>query len=146
VYDYIFLVFRALRRFASLKDEIQYRMSMYGQVPPRHKSFVTVGQEANGVNHRNGDIASTARQIKKPSVITPLSRILPDRLLKNVDKQGKHPMHHNKTINDLKVAFSEYYLMLVLLQRYQLLNFTGFRKVLKKHDKRFHTTRGDEWR
>ncbi|CAF4445027.1 unnamed protein product, partial [Adineta steineri] len=36
--------------------------------------------------------------------------------------------------------------MLILLQKYQLLNFTGFIKILKKHDKLFHTTRGDEWR
>lgn len=47
---------------------------------------------------------------------------------------------------DLKLAFSEFYLMLVLLQNYQTLNFTGFRKILKKHDKLFQTTRGEEWR
>jgi SPX domain protein involved in polyphosphate accumulation len=36
--------------------------------------------------------------------------------------------------------------MLILLQKYQLLNFTGFRKILKKHDKLFQTNRGEEWR
>ena len=36
---------------------------------------------------------------------------------------------------DLKLAFSEFYLSLILLQNYQNLNFTGFRKILKKHDK-----------
>ena len=36
---------------------------------------------------------------------------------------------------DLKLALSEFYLSLVLLQNYQSLNFTGFRKILKKHDK-----------
>lgn len=36
---------------------------------------------------------------------------------------------------ELKLAFSEYYLSLILLQNYQNLNFTGFRKILKKHDK-----------
>lgn len=28
----------------------------------------------------------------------------------------------------------------------QNLNFTGFRKILKKHDKIFETTRGADWR
>jgi len=40
-----------------------------------------------------------------------------------------------KSVNDIKLALSEFYLSLVLLQNYQSLNFTGFRKILKKHDK-----------
>uniref|UniRef100_A0A1Y1NEK8 SPX domain-containing protein n=1 Tax=Photinus pyralis TaxID=7054 RepID=A0A1Y1NEK8_PHOPY len=40
-----------------------------------------------------------------------------------------------RKIQDLKLAFSEFYLSLILLQNYQNLNFTGFRKILKKHDK-----------
>ena len=46
---------------------------------------------------------------------------------------------------DLKLAFSEFYLSLVLLQNYQSLNFTGFRKILKKHDKLLETETGLEW-
>ncbi|EJW80594.1 EXS family protein [Wuchereria bancrofti] len=42
---------------------------------------------------------------------------------------------HAKTAQQLKLAFSEFYLSLVLLQNYQQLNATGFRKILKKHDK-----------
>ena len=42
---------------------------------------------------------------------------------------------HVRTMHDLKLAFSEFYLGLILLQNYQTLNFTGFRKILKKHDK-----------
>ncbi|KAF7695574.1 xenotropic and polytropic retrovirus receptor 1a isoform X1 [Silurus meridionalis] len=52
--------------------------------------------------------------------------------------------HHN--IKDLKLAFSEFYLSLILLQNYQNLNFTGFRKILKKHDKILETQRGADWR
>lgn len=40
-----------------------------------------------------------------------------------------------RKLHDLKLAFTEFYLSLVLLQNYQSLNFTGFRKILKKHDK-----------
>lgn len=40
-----------------------------------------------------------------------------------------------KTTKELKLAYSEYYLSLTLLQNYQEMNFTGFRKILKKHDK-----------
>lgn len=47
---------------------------------------------------------------------------------------------------DLKLAFSEFYLMLILLQNYQQLNYMGFRKILKKHDKLFSTQRGENWR
>lgn len=40
-----------------------------------------------------------------------------------------------RKVQELKLAFSEFYLSLILLQNYQTLNFTGFRKILKKHDK-----------
>jgi len=43
--------------------------------------------------------------------------------------------HVYKSVNDIKLALSEFYLSLILLQNYQSLNFTGFRKILKKHDK-----------
>lgn len=89
--------------------------------------------------------------------------------------QEERCKHHN--IKDLKLAFSEFYLSLILLQNYQVsaphehhnpaatrsslggfslfsspchcrqnLNFTGFRKILKKHDKILDTSRGADWR
>ena len=44
----------------------------------------------------------------------------------------------------LKRDFSELYLNLVLLQNFQQLNHTGFRKILKKHDKLGRSTRGKD--
>lgn len=38
-------------------------------------------------------------------------------------------------INRYKISLSELYLHMVLLQNYQVLNHTGFRKILKKYDK-----------
>ena len=44
-----------------------------------------------------------------------------------------------RTKRSIELAFSEFYLSVVLIQNYQTLNFTGFRKILKKHDKvRYH--------
>lgn len=51
-----------------------------------------------------------------------------------------------RKMQDLKLAFSEFYLSLILLQNYQNLNFTGFRKILKKHDKLLTTNVGAKWR
>ncbi|XP_053952692.1 xenotropic and polytropic retrovirus receptor 1 [Anastrepha ludens] len=51
-----------------------------------------------------------------------------------------------RKIQDLKLAFSEFYLGLILLQNYQNLNFTGFRKILKKHDKLLNVCDGVKWR
>ncbi|OAF68644.1 hypothetical protein A3Q56_03573 [Intoshia linei] len=45
----------------------------------------------------------------------------------------------------LKLAFSEYYLSLAILQDFKRLNFTGFRKILKKFDKIFQSDEGSEW-
>ena len=41
----------------------------------------------------------------------------------------------SKRLREAKLAFSEFYLNLVLLQNYEQLNSTGFRKICKKHDK-----------
>ncbi|EDW37732.1 GL21369 [Drosophila persimilis] len=51
-----------------------------------------------------------------------------------------------RKLQDLKLAFSEFYLGLILLQNYQNLNFTGFRKILKKHDKLLSVDYGARWR
>ncbi|XP_046733957.1 xenotropic and polytropic retrovirus receptor 1-like isoform X1 [Diprion similis] len=57
----------------------------------------------------------------------------------------KKPVSARK-IQELKLAFSEFYLSLILLQNYQNLNFTGFRKILKKHDKLLNVEVGSKWR
>lgn len=49
-------------------------------------------------------------------------------------------------LRDLKLALSEFYLSLILLQNYQNLNFTGFRKILKKHDKLLNISNGALYR
>lgn len=51
-----------------------------------------------------------------------------------------------RKLRELKLGFSEYYLSLILLQNYQNLNYTGFRKILKKHDKLLAVDSGTKWR
>ena len=47
--------------------------------------------------------------------------------------------------NDLKFAYKEFYLNLIILQNFRVLNQTGFRKIAKKHDKVVVSTRGQEF-
>jgi len=54
---------------------------------------------------------------------------------KNKGKASAKPLLPTRKLRELKLAFSEFYLSLILLQNYQTLNHTGFRKILKKHDK-----------
>lgn len=51
-----------------------------------------------------------------------------------------------KKLEEMKFALGEFYFSLVLIQNFQQLNFTAFRKILKKHDKMFKTTTGVEYR
>ena len=118
---------------------------MYGPLSSQSEPSTTFNRAANKVGHVNDRKTIKTSQGQRPSLIAPLARILPDRLLKNTDDKGDQPMKLKNT-HSLKVAFSEFYLMLILLQKFQLLNFTGFRKILKKHDKLFQTTRGNDWR
>lgn len=67
-------------------------------------------------------------------------------LIRAFDRQAQEVKIHTRKIHDLKLAFSEFYLSLILLQNYQNLNFTGFRKILKKHDKLLGTNLGGQWR
>jgi xenotropic and polytropic retrovirus receptor 1 len=81
--------------------------------------------------------------VQKPSLQK--ENNLKQRLVEQTRKRNIKKKQYKKT-NDLKLAFSEYYLFLILLQNYQSLNFTGFRKILKKHDKIYRTESGAEWR
>ena len=65
--------------------------------------------------------------------------------IKKLDPR-EHMISHKSKMHEMKLAFSEFYLSLVLLQNYQNLNYTGFRKIMKKHDKLFETDSGSKWR
>lgn len=82
------------------------------------------------------DLQHYTEHEKKPSTLH-----LRHRRRSNVaffkEKENKE-LNRTRKLHDMKLAFSEFYLSLILLQNYQTLNFTGFRKILKKHDKVRH--------
>uniref|UniRef100_A0A1B0A5H6 SPX domain-containing protein n=1 Tax=Glossina pallidipes TaxID=7398 RepID=A0A1B0A5H6_GLOPL len=76
-----------------------------------------------------------------------LDRISASRLslMRNRVIDGMKERGNKTKLSKLRMAFSELYLHLVLLQNYQLLNYTGFRKILKKYDKLLGDVKGREW-
>lgn len=80
-----------------------------------------------------GEIGSEGTQQKLSGLASGAQTITQRLLEKNRERQAKKKIF--RKAYDLKLAFSEFYLALILLQNYQNLNFTGFKKILKKHDK-----------
>jgi hypothetical protein len=147
-------IFRALRRWETLKSEVGHLEQARRHAS--HRSAVTssgnaaeIAQNTDAVTTADGSTSTTKKRRsthnEDQSVMAPLTRVLPERLIERTREKQTQRVHYRKR-TDLKLAFSEFYLMLVLLQNYQTLNFTGFRKILKKHDKLFQTTRGEDWR
>jgi hypothetical protein len=134
--------FRALLRLEVLKNELEclqksseHRRSSFSNVSYRKKNDTDVSGNINNISNSN-DIENShswmnSFKLKRPSII---------------NEFGRTKRHQFRKLNDIKLAFSEFYLMIILLKNYQTLNYTGFRKILKKHDKLFETTRGNEWR
>ena len=58
---------------------------------------------------------------------------------------GLRPRKIKNQESTLKMAYSELYLGLSLLQNFQQLNYTGFRKILKKFDKLAGSERGKQY-
>ena len=135
----------ATRKFSNLKSDLQLfktkqQLSEISQdrrgsslLRRRgRRSTVTPNDQQPGEEEESGDR-------KLGMVVAPLINkfptVIPGRTSGNTRK-----------LHELKLAFSEFYLSLVLLQDYQNLNFTGFRKILKKHDKLLNTDAGQKWR
>lgn len=125
------------------------------------RKFENLKAELKGSEYRKGDksgldvsAATTSAAARAGSIIdnidanmdkTDAQQTFTKRLLEKT-RERQQKKRQFKKIHDLKLAFSEFYLSLILLQNYQSLNFTGFRKILKKHDKLFKTDSGNEWR
>ena len=125
-----------------LKDELQcienanrnrhlaYSNTLYPKTTEaKVNEDVEIASNSNGEGNSNSWIDNL--ELKHPNSISRRSRM-------------KH--HQFRKIRDLKLAFSEFYLMLIFLKNYQTLNFTGFCKILQKYDTLFETTSSNQWR
>lgn len=113
---------------------------------PPHHQVADHRQSANNIKiNDSNNQPPTTTQATVANQNTSLARNLHHSGHTNYGTLGTSIGIDRKKINDLKLAFSEFYLSLVLLQNYQRLNFTGFRKIFKKHDKLFGNEEGKRW-
>ncbi|KAM8719781.1 hypothetical protein ACLKA7_005928 [Drosophila subpalustris] len=70
---------------------------------------------------------------------------LPSQRMSMVSMPSTSSSRKLMTLRQLRNAYSEFYLTLVLIQNFQSLNETGFRKICKKYDKYLKSTHGAAW-
>jgi hypothetical protein len=126
--------FRALLRLDLLKTELECIKNIHRH---DHLAFNNPSYTSRIITNVNENDENSADSWINNFTLRRSNSIIQRRRMKR---------HQFRKVNDLKLAFSEFYLMLIMLKNYQVLNFTGFCKILKKHDKLFETTRGYEWR
>lgn len=149
------------RKFAAIKDECDRHFPTRRRAPI---ASLYLNSPAAVIENEPARDASVYRNAERPLEYTHSSvhRINDMDMLRRrrntfrLKKDEKRFVHASRQVGqneetprlkiyDLKLALSEFYLSLVLLQNYQSLNFTGFRKILKKHDKLFQRSNGLEW-
>ncbi|CAH8831685.1 unnamed protein product [Trichobilharzia szidati] len=156
----------ANRKFTTLVDELENYIES-----TQHKSSAWIGGSRSSISRKltesfvreadkfrpsfreNGSVITTTQsKISKIQLEENSELRRRQSRSKSSDKSKYDALNFNKRkktfrkLHDLKLAFSEFYLSLVLLQNYQSLNFTGFRKILKKHDKLLRRNTGLIWR
>ena len=130
----------AQRKFANLKTELDFikaksTQQLNQQQNAKSSSSSPLSQSPAKTGERKFTLTNAASDIN-------LFRNIFDNNLVNKAKERKQ----TRKMHEVKLGFSEFYLSLVLLQNYQNLNFTGFRKILKKHDKLMNNDTGLKWR
>ncbi|XP_071499190.1 xenotropic and polytropic retrovirus receptor 1 homolog [Diadema antillarum] len=100
------------------------------------RNFAQLCDELRLVDNKPDPVKMRKNALRRRS-----SFFIPEQL----DSENRVIKSHKRKIADLKLAFTEFYLSLILLQNYQELNFTGFRKILKKHDKMLNNQSGDHF-
>ncbi|XP_061695487.1 xenotropic and polytropic retrovirus receptor 1 homolog isoform X4 [Syngnathoides biaculeatus] len=118
--------------FQTSEKELSKINTFYSEkLAEAQRRYSTLQNELQSSLDAQREIAMNGRGLQRRKTVFTLSQ----------QERCKH-----RNIKDLQLAFSEFYLSLILLQNYQNLNFTGFRKILKKHDKILDTSRGAYWR
>uniref|UniRef100_A0A8C5GH11 Xenotropic and polytropic retrovirus receptor 1 homolog n=1 Tax=Gouania willdenowi TaxID=441366 RepID=A0A8C5GH11_GOUWI len=118
--------------FQTCEKELAKINTFYSEkLAEAQRRFATLQNELQSSLDAQRESSANGRGLRRRKTVFALSQ----------QERCKH-----RNIKDLQLAFSEFYLSLILLQNYQNLNFTGFRKILKKHDKILETSRGADWR
>ena len=129
----------AQRKFENLKNDLTNTFNYLERKNLKNKKNVDLVVEIEEKDEEDventkallGNKDYTDKEVAKKS---DRSQNIARRLIeKNKERQLKQKTFRKE--HELKLAFSEFYLSLILLQNYQTLNHTGFRKILKKHDK-----------
>jgi hypothetical protein len=129
----------AQRKFENLKNDLTNTFNFLERKNLKNKKNVELvvevqekdDEDAENTKALLGNKDYTDQEVAKKS---DRSQNIARRLIeKNKERQLKQKTFRKE--HELKLAFSEFYLSLILLQNYQTLNHTGFRKILKKHDK-----------
>ncbi|XP_019734714.1 xenotropic and polytropic retrovirus receptor 1-like isoform X3 [Hippocampus comes] len=118
--------------FQTCEKELAKINTFYSEkLAEAQRRFATLQNELQSSLDAQREIVTNGRGLRRRKTVFTLSQ----------QERCKH-----RNIKDLQLAFSEFYLSLILLQNYQNLLVTGFRKILKKHDKILDTPRGAYWR
>ena len=97
------------------------------------KADLQAAQDFQKHGHHHHTPAPAAASATEPANLRRRKSVIAQ--LPGIREKTRDRQTNMKNMHDIKLAFSEFYLSLILLQNYQTLNFTGFRKILKKHDK-----------
>lgn len=129
----------ALRKYATLKNALKFFQFRDGPISPTSANNADAADTEASFNaeRRASTNPSMGASARKRSVFQRTT---------NEPEEVKSAAKQYKKVHDLKLAFSEFYLSLILLQNYQNLNFQGFRKIMKKHDKLFKVNLGTDYR
>ncbi|CAF3333525.1 unnamed protein product [Rotaria socialis] len=134
-----------LRLFEPLKKELNRIEQNHQSQHDMSSTILILDDSQGGGNGRIRSDRTLLAPLSAPnSFRTWLGQMKPRKSVETIQKLQRERTQ-NRKVNELKAAFSEFYLMLVLLKNYQTLNSSGFRKILAKHDKLYLMTSGDEW-
>ncbi|KAF8524324.1 EXS family-domain-containing protein [Hysterangium stoloniferum] len=125
----------AITRLSELKDQLReflYQRTLWGEAQSRHNDYWKLPKVLGGAPRA---IDEPAHWDSRPDLIYPkidgesfLDMTIQERL-------ARDPPEYQHARRRLKKALREFYRSLELLNDYRVLNFTGFRKALKKYEK-----------
>ena len=132
---------RALLRFNYLNDELEtfkktnkHHHLTVDNILYRKKLGKSVDEYEKNLSYAN----------EKDNMNSSINNYKP-RQTNSINEYKQLKRRQSRKLNDIKLAFSEFYLMLIFLKNYQTLNFMGFSNILKQYDRLFETARGHQW-